>query len=352
MMSMSDRTQEKKILKRRWGRWAAAALGVLAVLAAAACGFVFLMIQKGQEQLKVPGEYLESAVEPFPDGEQLVWNGENYQYRDGLINILCLGIDGRGEAEENTAFGFGPKADCIILAIIDTEKHSLTFLNISRDSVTPIRWFDSTGKEVGLFDYQLGLEYTMGDGLETSCLLMEEAVSRMLGGIPIHGYCALYWGGVQALQEETGPVTVNVPEELQQLDPVHFPESGETELTPEQAKIYVQGRDITMTGSNELRMLRQQEYMRALYEKIRKKLGANPFSVFSMKEAVEDYLVTDLDTEEILALGWQIAGRSGSEMSMVSVPGVTVETQFQDEFHIDEKELQEILIELFYSRSD
>ena len=117
-----------------------------------------------------------------------------------------LGIDGRGKAEESTAIGFGAKADCIILATLDTKEHTLAFLNISRDSVTPCRWFDSTGKEIGLYDYQLGLQYTMGDGLETSCEYMEEAVSRMLGGIPIHGYAALYWGGVAALQEETGPV--------------------------------------------------------------------------------------------------------------------------------------------------
>ena len=279
----TDRVKEHKKRIFGWKRaavWAAAVLGT-AILAAVLAFSVSL--RRGQEKLKETGSYFEKAADPMPDAGQLEWNGEQYRYREGLINILFLGIDGRGKAEENSAIGFGAKADCIILVSLDTENDTFTFLNISRDAVTPIRWFDSTGKEIGLYDYQLGLQYTMGEGLETSCEYMEEAVSRMLGGIPIQGFCALYWNGVEKLHEELGPVTVEVPEELHELDPYHFLESGKMELTPEQAKIFVQGRDITKTGSNEIRLQRQQEYMRALYEKVKERVKKDPFSVFSMK---------------------------------------------------------------------
>ncbi len=310
---------------------------------------VFLArVWQGERKLREPGAYLSGLAEPLPDPQWVSWNGKPYEYREGLINILFLGIDGRGKAEESTAIGFGAKADCIILATLDTKEHTLAFLNISRDSVTPCRWFDSTGKEIGLYDYQLGLQYTMGDGLETSCEYMEEAVSRMLGGIPIHGYAALYWGGVAALQEETGPVTVYVPEELHELDPFHFLEYGEMELTPEQAKIFVQGRDITKTGSNEIRLQRQQEYMRALYEKLKERVKKDLFSVLSMKESVEEYLVTDLETEEILALALQAGRALGDEMTLLSVPGSTRATQFQDEFIVDKEGMKELLVSLFY----
>ena len=336
--------------RKKWKRAAALILGVLILLAASVLLTASGMIQKGRHSLEEPGAYLEEAVQPFPDGAQISLDGEQYEYKDGLINILCLGIDGRGKAEENTEVGFGPRADCIVLAVVDTKANTLTLLNISRDTVTPIRWFDSRGKEIGLYDYQLGLQYTMGDGLGTSCEMMEEAVSRMLGGIPIHGYCAVYWGAVSALQEVTGPVTVTIPEELRELDLYHFLEGGEVELTPEQAQIFVQGRDIGQTGSNETRMLRQQEYMQAMYQKIKEKLKRNPFYIFSMEKAVEEYLVTDLEKEEILALAWQAAGTSGEELSMITVPGETVDTMFQDEFHVDQEGLSEILEEVFYEK--
>lgn len=312
-------------------------------------GIVFcLLIRKGNRQLREPGKYLEQLSEKLPEYHEKTFDGNTYLYRDGLINILCLGIDGRGKKEENNFYGFGPKADCIYLVSLDTKQNTLTFINISRDSWVPIRWFDSVGKEVGFYDFQLGLQYTMGNGLESSCELMEETVSRMLGGIPIHGYCALYWSGVEVLQEEIGGVVVEVPEELHQLDMANFPEVGEVELTPEQAKIYVQGRDITVTGSNEIRMKRQQTYIMALYQNVYRLLKANPMKVLEMKELVEDYLVTDLSKEELLALGFQFGlNVKGSPVHEV-LPGVSVDTLTQDAFYIDEKGLDELLIRTFY----
>lgn len=359
MMSMSSRinsVKNKVKTKRNTGEIAGRkkvvlrTAGLLAAMTTAGMLTFFGIVQYGWKNLNKQGAYLETLAEELPDPEWTVWNGNMYEYREGLVNILFLGIDGRGKAEENTAVGFGPRADCIILVTLDIKQNTLTLLNISRDSVTPIRWFDSNGMEVGLYDYQLGLQYTLGDGLEGSCQLMEEAVSRMLGGIPIHGYCALYWEGVEMIQEETGPVTVLVPEELHELDPYHFLEYGEMELTPEQAKIFVQGRDIEQTGSNELRILRQQEYIKALYEKLKKKLIRNPFSVFALKDAVKEYLVTDLEMEELLSLSWKARGALNEDLHLLSVPGITEETEFQDEFHINQAAMDELMISLFYQR--
>lgn len=307
-----------------------------------------LLVGKGNRQLREQGKYLEQLSEKLPEYHEKAFDGDTYHYRDGLINILCLGIDGRGKKEENNFYGYGPKADCIYLVSIDTKQDTLTFINISRDSWVPIRWFDSFGKEVGLYDFQLGLQYTMGNGLERSCELMEETVSRMLGGIPIHGYCALYWSGVEIIQQEIGGVTVNVPEELHLLDVANFPESGEVELSPEQAKIYVQGRDITVTGSNELRMQRQQNYMKAMYQKLRKTLLSHPLKSVEMKELIEDYLVTDLSKEEILALGVQIAVKTKESPIHETIQGTSVDTHTQDAFYIDEKALDEFLVRTFY----
>lgn len=335
-------SKKKKI--RAVCKWAAIGIGLLA-----AAGFLAAMAVgvKGKRELAEPGKYLETAARPFPDSSYLFWEEELHAYREGIINILCLGIDGRGKAQESEAIGFGPKADFILLAVFDTKENKLTFLDISRDCVTPIRWFDSSGRDGGLVDYQLGLQYTLGNGLDTSCMLMEEAVSRMLGGVPIHGYCALYWKGVEALQEQVGSVTVVVPEELSKLDPVNFLYPGETELTPEQARIYVQGRDVEVTGSNEIRFLRQKEYMKAMYQKIRELVDRNPFSLFPLKEALEEYIVTDLEWDELLVLARE-ASKTSADLELLSVPGETVATMFQDEFHIHETKFAEMKKALFY----
>lgn len=326
-------------------------LGILIFLIGgmtAAGGIFYSTITKGIKQLNEPGKYTEQLSEKLPDYHEKVYEGTTYQYREGLINILCLGIDGREKKEENTTYGFGPKADCVYLMCFDTKQNTLTFLNISRDCWVPIRWYDSKGKEVGLYNLQLGLQYTMGNGLEGSCELMEETVSRMLGGIPINGYCAMYWNGVEVLQEAVGGVVVDVPKELHLLDIANFPESGEIELTPEQAKIYVQGRDITVTGSNEIRMQRQKNYMKAMYQKMCKTVLVNPKKVLEMRNLLEDYLVTDLSKEELIALGFQTGIKTKGSPVHEVIPGVSVDTSSQDAYHIDEKGLDELLIRLFY----
>ena len=342
-MSTKNKKQKKKMIL--------AVVGILAGICAAGAVALAVFLYQGKNELEETGKYAEQAYEPLPDYHWLTVGGRMYSYRDGLINILCLGVDGRGRAEADDTYGFGPKADCIYLAVLDMENRTAKLINISRDSKVPIRWFDSTGKEIGLYDWQLGLQYTMGNGLEESCELMEEAVSRMLGGIPIHGYCALYWNGVSALQEELGNITLDVTEELSRLDSSHFPESGEQELTPEQIQIFVQGRDIKVTGSNEIRRERQQQYLRALYREVQKRVRRNPCSIWKMKSAVEDYLVTDLDTDEIAALSWQLGARNWEFPEIVNVPGTSVATEFQDEYQIDEAGLTDLVIDTFYRKT-
>ena len=43
---------------------------------------------------------------------------------------------------------------------------------------------------------------------------MEEAVSELFYGLPIHGYCALSMNNIADLNDAVGGVTVTVPEEL------------------------------------------------------------------------------------------------------------------------------------------
>lgn len=305
------------------------------------------MIQKGMSELKKPvgsqGQGIDFST------KEILWNGDVYEYREDLITILCLGIDGREEARENTAIGFGPRADSIYLAVVDLEQKELKLLNISRDSMAEIRLRDSLGQEAGFCEMQLGLQYAIGDGLEGSCHLMEEAVSKMLG-IPIHGSCALYWKGVGEIHEVLGPVTVEVSKELHELDSATFEEAGLTELTGEQALVYVQGRDIQVEGSNGERTERQKEYMQALYGSAREKLKRNPLMVFSLWHAVEEYFVTDLAPSEIQALATLFCQLDMDELEIRSFSGSYVFGEFQDELWLDEEEKLELLIEVFYKK--
>lgn len=344
-------TKTKQMSKKKVQRIVKYILLILAAFLVTLFLVYFIMVSRGKAQLKKPiplGE--ENAEETGVSTQEIFWNGDVYEYREDLITILCLGIDGRGEAEENTDFGFGPRADSIYLAVLDLEQEKVTLLNISRDSMANVHLFDSLGQDTGFCQMQIGIQYANGDGLEGSCQLMAETVSGFLNGVPINGYCALYWNGIGALQEQIGSLTLPVSEELKELDSKRFKESGLVELNSEQIMVYVQGRDIQVSGSNEERTGRQREYLQALYTKVKAKLKKNPFSIFSLWNTVSPYLVTNMTPSEVLALQSWVSDWNMEEIEIRSFAGEYVYGDFQDEYWVDEEQKEELLIELFYKK--
>lgn len=312
---------------------------------------VFVTVKVGQGRLEGRAGYSACAEEGTPDAyREAVWEGENYTYREHLVTILCLGVDGRAGAVENTEIGQGPKSDAIYLAVLDLEKESLTLLNISRDSMAKIRIFDSYGMDAGLVDAQITLQYANGDGLSSSCRLTSMAVSRLLNGIPIDAYCALYWNGIKPLTDTVGPVPVEVPEYMTWVNPPVFHESGYAELDGRQALEFVRERDIEEAGSNEVRSVYQQEFLQSLYSVTKKKIHENPLMAWKVWKAVKEYVVTDLTFDQLLALGSLVSSWKVEELSIRSLPGESVEGRYHDEFWVDEWEKQELILELFYER--
>ena len=58
----------------------------------------------------------------------------------------------------------------------------------------------------------LGLAYAYGNGKDTSCQYMVDAVSRLFYGIPVNGYAAFNMETIAALNDAVGGVTVTIPE--------------------------------------------------------------------------------------------------------------------------------------------
>lgn len=314
---------------------------------------VFGVIKNAERKLLRPEWYDTFTEEDLSSNyQEIQWKGDTYQYRDGLITVLCLGIDGREKAVENTAPGQGPKSDAIYLAVLDTKKEKITFLSISRDSMAQIQVFDLLGQDIGFYEMQIALQYANGDGLDYSCELTAAAVSRFLGGIPIHGYAALYWSAVEPLAEIVGPIPVYVPDYMAEINPMFFQSSGYMELDGRQAKEYVENRDVRDAGSNELRTVSQREFLQSMYTVTKEKVLKNPKIMLDMWKAAEEYLVTDMTLDELLVLALRTREWGMGELDIRSIPGESVEGRFHDEFWANEDGKQELLLELFYEKKE
>lgn len=307
--------------------------GILAVLLLAGIG----VFASGVLEKDKPAKVQESTGET-QDDRYVTYNGKKYEYNVNLKNILFLGVDTSDEFAEKSV-GKGGQSDTLILLSMNKETKETTLLEISRDSMTDVRVYDVAGEYLTTERMQVTLQYSYGDGKKKSCQLTKDAVSNLLFGIPISSYFALSVDGIPTITDLMGGVKIKVPEDYTEINPA-FQKDAELVLNGEQAEQYVRKRDIEVTGSNNQRMERQTQFLRALAEQMQGK-GFGWYD--KLLAGAKDYIVTDISVDEMQRL---------TEYKMVEpiefVPGEVVEGKEHDEFVVNNDELQKIIINMFY----
>lgn len=272
------------------------------------------------------------------DERYITYEGQKYEYNYDLRNILFIGVDKADEFTEQMS-GRGGQADALILLSLDKNNKTISLLEISRDSMTDVEIYGIDGKKLATERLQIALQYAYGDGTKRSCQLTKEAVSNLLYGIPIHSYVALAVDGVPKVTELMGGVELTVPEDYTNIDS-DFTKGATIVLKGEQAERYVRYRDINVTGSNNQRMERQTQFIKALAMQLQGKNAAWYQQLFS---GAEEYITTNISTEEMDRLS-----KYQMSQDIQVVPGVTKQGEVHDEFVVDNEQLQKIIIKSFY----
>ena len=138
-------------------------------------------------------------------------DGVTYEYNQQITTILYAGVDSEGPMTTTDRYTIAPRADTINLIILDGYHGTLRVLAISRDTLTAIDRYTMDGTWRDTYVSHLGYAYTYGDGGRVSCENLVSAVSRLLGGVPIHEYVVTNKSGVAAGNAMVGGVRVTVP---------------------------------------------------------------------------------------------------------------------------------------------
>lgn len=285
----------------------------------------------------------EGGIDPE---EQITRDGRIYAYNEDLITILCMGIDKDTTVDDETDASAG-QADCIILLVFDKKEKNIQPIEISRDSMTEVKMLDVFGNYVMTGTMQLTLSHSYGDGKEQSCELTTEAVSKMLYGLPIDGYCALNMGAVADLNDLVGGVEVEVLEHLYHVMPRLI--QGETiVLTGEEAYHYTRVRECSIQGSNSLRMERQKQYVAAFVKKLQESMQKDWLLPLKAVREVREYLVTNLNLLDISYLTLLAKEGNFDLKPMRTVPGEIRTDAVYEEFYVDKGGLTELLLDVFY----
>lgn len=321
-----------------------------------------IIVISGVVLLLLVGVYLgaqwleDSNAKPEPRGdyqlryedEQVTVNGVKYRQKKNLTTILFMGIDRENGDREAVGNIFGGQADFLRLVVIDPAEKTVSQLQIDRDTMTPITVLSVLGNRSGTRTLQLCLSHAYGDGKEQSCELTVQAVSNLLLNVPIDQYFALNMDGISTLNDAVGGITVTLEDDFSHIDPA-MTQGTTLTLVGDQAETYVRSRMSVGVGTNEARMLRQQQYVNQMTDVLHQKvLDSNEF-VGELFDTVSPYLITNCSRAQIINEAW--ASRNYERNPVYSLNGEhRIGQDGYMEFHVDEESLEQTVLNLFYQK--
>ncbi len=271
---------------------------------------------------------------------RVFYDGKAYQYKSGLQNYLFFGIDNDNKVAPAEDGISGGQSDAIFLVVTDRNTQEIRVIAINRNTIVPVDVYDREGNFVVQMDLQICLQHGYGDGMKLSCVRSVDAVNRLFKGIPISGYLSLNMGGLAAVNDAIGGVTLTPVETVKRGDIV-ITKDQEINLNGEQAYAYLRTRDVDEFGSANDRLERQLQYVEAMM----KKLLADPGKANRMYEEGADYIVASIDLPKLVK---DAKDMTLAEDKIYTLPG---DTEFKDgfeQYHLDEDGMIKLILDVFY----
>ncbi len=342
-------SHNKRHKKKRMKTWKKVLISIACVLISIVVIVVStlaILIYTGSQEMMMNTDYSIAApegVEVQNQGQYIIYNGQTYELNESITNILFMGIDKR-EIEGTAANGTGGQADVIVLMAVDTSTGKISMINISRDTMTDVTQYSAAGTYVGMKTEQICLSYAYGDGKERSCENTVSSVKRLFYNIPIKSYLAIDLNGIAAVNDSIGGVDVTSPETIGE-----FVEGQSYHLEGDMAESFVRTRSMERVDANNLRMRRQQTYVKSFMDKAivqTKRDISTPLNLFN---ASAPYTCTNLNPSKICYLAETAVTSNGMSIDMSSVPGEVKMGETYAEFYVNEKEFYELFLNVFYT---
>lgn len=350
----SHHHRRKKSLHRRIRHWLlhhrkrAAVTAVICLAAAAALGFLAYRNQQKQASMQIRAGNSHDVGNGF---RELTYKGKKYRYNSLVKTILYAGIDEEGILKSSKQYGNKGRADTIAVVVFDKQSRKISVLSINRDTMTQIRRYSLNGNDNGLYTSHIGYAYSYGDGGKASCENLREAVSLLLGGIPIADYIVTSQASMPYINDLVGGITLTVPNSDLEARYPEMAEGSTITLDDSNIETYLRYRDTDEDFSNEGRLQRQKAYATAYINKLREMSTGDLEDKWTDLSNMEDYLQTSITRNKYLDLVSLIQDLEFSDENYDQLAGQDQQGELHDEFIPDEDALQEEIIKLFYEEA-
>lgn len=291
------------------------------------------------------------SVYVYQEGD-VNYNGQMYRYNKDMLTILILGIDSNDpvpEVNENTNYLKGGQSDAIFLFTMNPHDKTISVVAVNRNTMTDIDMYDKDNNYVKTVKAQLCVQHGYGDGNELSCERAEKTVSELLYNLPIHGYVSMRLGAIWLLNEAVGGVEVTLPFDVPEINQ----SAGATvRLYGQDAFYFLKYRSLDKFNSASERLEKDKIYLKAFMKQVFENTKSDISYPVKLYQIASSYIVTDISVDEMSYLASELLGYDIEGVKMYSIPGETVMGEKFEEFYVNEVQLKEMLLDVFYEKVD
>lgn len=324
---------KKRNGKRKLMRYLSVALLIIFLLTGA-----FLLLELWEKR---QGNFPEQE----PQDAAIEYNGVEYLKNENVESFLIMGLDKFEDAIDNESYNNNQQADFLMLLVFDNEEKKCTAIHLNRDTMVDMNILGVAGQKVGTVNKQLALAHTYGNGKDVSCRNTADAVSGLLNGVKVNHYLSITMDAVPVLNDLLGGVEVTVLDDFTGIDDTL--KKGETvTLHGEHALTYVRNRYGLEDSSNSTRMVRQKQYLNAIYDKAMLRIEEDDEFVVEASVKLADYIVSDRSVNQLQELAKKL-----SQYELTEIDSIEGDSAVKDglmEFYPDADSVNEIVFDLFY----
>lgn len=273
-------------------------------------------------------------------------NGKVYEYNEDILTFLIMGIDKEGKVKESKDAVSGGQADALFLVVANPDDKLIRIIAVNRDTMTDVQMYGYSGSNQTV-KAQIAAQHGFGDGMEKSCELTRNAVSRLFYDLPIHGYAAINMGAISKLNDAVGGVNVTVLEDMTKVKK-GWNKGAELTLMGKDAYTYVRWRDMNEFESSRSRLARQKQYLGAFVKQAKNAVKEDITLPITLYSELSKYMVTDISVEEVAYLASQLPNYEFRADAVYTLEGTTRMGEKHEEFYPDTDALKDLMIQVFY----
>lgn len=276
------------------------------------------------------------------------YNGQIYAYNEDILTFLIMGIDKTKDVKEVAEGTNGGQADALFLVVLNPHDNSLSVIGINRNTMTDISVYDDNGAYVNTIKAQIAVQHGFGNGVEESCEYQVNAVQHLFYEMPVHGYAAINMSAIGPLTDMVGGVDVVALEDIKSGNSTVIKEGEEVHLEGDLAFAYIHNRDTKEFGSADHRLERQKQFITTYLQKVKQKTKEDIGFPISVYQSIAPQTVTSLTVDEMTYLVSIAKDYSFDENYLYTLKGETKQGDVFEEFYVDETDLFELILKIFY----